>query len=416
MSTNRRIIPSAVTTPPDLVTPPLAVNRDPVSKAHASSSQNNSDWEKAHPPSENPSRAIKKPGFTRVVELKRNPDPDQSGKLLYFLRRQRNVTKGELADELDVPLRDLRTLTLSGNMRLATVLVRRKAILLRMDPLQAIITPDRVKFFNLNAPETQGLLTAFWLGMVKGGPTVPVLEAPKPLSIKERDGGRPVPSTTYFELRALERLLVWQVELLEAEFTRVARPMSQLLDELLTKQGASELQSLLALRQRLVDCRERVEEVYKAIAELLNSDEDMSHMYLTDRHNGLIRQENDHEEVEALLEAFSHSVTELDNRIKSLLNRADRIEAFIRIHFDSQRNRLIRINLLVSCASLSVATAGAGASFFGMNLLSGLEQHPMAFFAVSGALGTLASGIYMFTYLYYRRSKGAVLAAKRALK
>eukprot|EP00013_Stygamoeba_regulata_P008202 CAMPEP_0177686092 /NCGR_PEP_ID=MMETSP0447-20121125/33376_1 /TAXON_ID=0 /ORGANISM="Stygamoeba regulata, Strain BSH-02190019" /LENGTH=144 /DNA_ID=CAMNT_0019196175 /DNA_START=180 /DNA_END=610 /DNA_ORIENTATION=- len=86
--------PSAVTTPPDLVTPPLAVNRDPVSKAHASSSQNNSDWEKAHPPSENPSRAIKKPGFTRVVELKRNPDPDQSGKLLYFLRRQRNVTKG----------------------------------------------------------------------------------------------------------------------------------------------------------------------------------------------------------------------------------------------------------------------------------------------------------------------------------
>jgi len=70
-------------------------------------------------------------------------------------------------------------------MRLATVLVRRKAILLRMDPLQAIITPDRVKFFNLNAPETQGLLTAFWLGMVKGGPTVPVLEAPKPLSIKE---------------------------------------------------------------------------------------------------------------------------------------------------------------------------------------------------------------------------------------
>jgi hypothetical protein len=68
---------------------------------------------------------------------------------------------------------------------LATVLVRRKAILVRMDPLQAIITPDRVKFLNLNAPETQGLLTSFWLGMVKGGSTVPLLSGQKPLSIKE---------------------------------------------------------------------------------------------------------------------------------------------------------------------------------------------------------------------------------------
>ena len=40
---------------------------------------------------------------------------------------------------------------------------------------------------------------------------------------------------------------------------------------------------------------------------------------------------------------------------------------------NSQRNRLMRINVLATFGTLSVSSAALGASFFGMNLLSGFE-------------------------------------------
>lgn len=72
------------------------------------------------------------------------------------------------------------------------------------------------------------------------------------------------------------------------------------------------------------------------------------------------------------------------------------------MQMDSIRNRIIRINLMMSIASFSLLLASVPAALFGMNLHSGMEQHPTLFYYVVGT--SIASTIVLsfVLYGYYR--------------
>jgi len=79
--------------------------------------------------------------------------------------------------------------------------------------------------------------------------------------------------------------------------------------------------------------------------------------------------------------------------------------SYIQIHFDSQRNRLMRMSLVVSLGAVSTAATATGASLFGMNLTSGFEAHPLAFYVVSGSLLSLGAVVFGGSFFVYRKSK-----------
>ena len=54
-------------------------------------------------------------------------------------------------------------------------------------------------------------------------------------------------------------------------------------------------------------------------ADFLSEDEDMNAMHLTDKKNGIIRELNDHEELETLLESFSKQVEEIVNEADTIM-------------------------------------------------------------------------------------------------
>lgn len=114
---------------------------------------------------------------------------------------------------------------------------------------------------------------------------------------------------------------------------------------------------------------------------------------------------NDHMDAELLLEAYMHTATEIDNRILSIQSRARTTEEFIKIHYDSQRNRLMRINLISGFATLATSMCSFGASLFGMNLVNHLEGDPSAFFIVAGSLSAFGVAVLGTTYLYYLTTK-----------
>eukprot|EP01018_Ginkgo_biloba_P002456 Gb_38940 [translate_table: standard] len=60
---------------------------------------------------------------------------------------------------------------------------------------------------------------------------------------------------------------------------------------------------------------------------------------------------------------------------------------------DTTRNKIIRMNLFISMAALSFSLATVPASFFGMNVISGLEASPRAFYIIVGA--TSASSVFV---------------------
>jgi magnesium transporter len=208
-----------------------------------------------------------------------------------------------------------------------------------------------------------------------------------------------------FELRALESLLIATIEHLEADFDRLQPEISDLLERLVYDQSAYNLLLLKDLSDKLESFEADAATVQSALTEVLNNDEDMAQMYLTNAHNGVKQAVSDHTDVQTLLESFAQQVTELDNRVQQLKNRISNIEEYMRIHFDSQRNKLMRFNLITSLATLSFGAGAMGASVFGMNLPNGYEHDPTAFYIVSGALAGVSGLVFAGLYRVYAKTK-----------
>lgn len=69
---------------------------------------------------------------------------------------------------------------------------------------------------------------------------------------------------------------------------------------------------------------------------------------------------------------------------------------------DSIRNRIIRINLIMTIASFSLLLSTIPASFFGMNIINGWETRPDMFPVVVSCCitGTVLS--YLLVYGFYK--------------
>ena len=75
---------------------------------------------------------------------------------------------------------------------------------------------------------------------------------------------------------------------------------------------------LLYYSRRLDSFQNRAKLVQDCLDELLDTDEDLAAMYLTDKKNNAERPDEDHEEIEFILESFSKQVEEIVNEAQSM--------------------------------------------------------------------------------------------------
>jgi len=69
---------------------------------------------------------------------------------------------------------------------------------------------------------------------------------------------------------------------------------------------------------------------------------------------------------------------------------------------DNERNRIARLELLLSMVGLSVGTCSAVSGFFGMNLLSGLEATAGLFCLVTGSSILLTGSLFITCWRQFR--------------
>ena len=146
----------------------------------------------------------------------------------------------------------------------------------------------------------------------------------------------------------------------------------------------------------------------RCITDLLESDEDMNNLLLTEQ--SIARQNNEvldiesHASVELLLEEYGRQLNSILLEIDYLLQRVQSKQDILALSMDAYRNRMIRMNLYLSVggvslgfgtgktivsayiwihaivlAHLTIVLSVAIAGFFGMNLISGLEESPGVF-------------------------------------
>ncbi|KAF9486271.1 magnesium transporter [Pholiota conissans] len=276
--------------------------------------------------------------------------------------------KSDLSAEHRLNARDLRKIDSRIPNLVPTILVRKEAFLINILHIRALVKADAVILFDTYGSADSRLHSVFLYHLEH--------------NLKAKGSGPP------YEFRALESILLSVLSALEAEMVFIRNLVGGLLAEMEDNIDHDRFKRLLHYSRRLASFKNRATLVEEAIDEVLSQDEDMDAMHLSDKKNGIARQ--DHEELEVLLESFSKQVEEIVNEAENIESNVQSTQEIVELILDSNRNQLLALDLQVSIATLGVGSGALVAGLFGMNLLSHVEQHPYGFYAATGTAAFLA--------------------------
>ncbi|KAL4796644.1 hypothetical protein BDV19DRAFT_360712 [Aspergillus venezuelensis] len=161
----------------------------------------------------------------------------------------------------------------------------------------------------------------------------------------------------------------------------------------------SNLRRILELKRRLKSIEQRALQMRDMAQEVLNEDEDMANIYLTDKFNGRPHDIGDHQSVEYLFEAYFKASDTIAQQAASLVSRIRRTEETIQYTLSVRRNQIMVLEARLEILMLAFAGATLVAGWYGMNLINGDEESPHAFAIVVlascvAALAASAFGMY----------------------
>jgi magnesium transporter len=210
--------------------------------------------------------------------------------------------KSELIAKYGLLPRDLRKIDSS---LLPHILVRPSAILINFLHLRVLIKHNRVLFFDMYGTTDSTLQSNFMYDLQ--GRLAQKMDS-------KTAGGLP------YEFRALEACLISVTSALESEFEVVRAPVVHVLRALESDIDRDKLRHLLIYSKKLGTFEQKARLVREAIDDVLENDDDLADMYLSEAYAGKPRNDEDHTEVEMLLESYHKVCDEIVQVSGSLVN------------------------------------------------------------------------------------------------
>ncbi|RMY58191.1 hypothetical protein D0865_02740 [Hortaea werneckii] len=277
--------------------------------------------------------------------------------------------KSELIAKYSLLPRDLRKIDSSV---LPHILVRPSAILINLLHLKCLIKHNRVLVFDVYG-STDSYAQSLFMYDLEG-------------KLRTKQASTPagaVGGNLPYEFRALEAVLITVTQGLESEFEGVREPVVRVLRELEEDIDRDKLRHLLIYSKKLGTFEQKARLVRDAIDDLLEADDDLAAMYLTEKAHDREREEDNHEEVELLLESY-HKVADEIVQVSSNLTSAIRnTEEIVRAILDANRNSLMLLEIKFSIATLGISVGMFIAALYGMNLENFIEETNYGFGAVT---------------------------------
>ncbi|KAE8257222.1 hypothetical protein A4X13_0g2500 [Tilletia indica] len=283
--------------------------------------------------------------------------------------------KMDLCLEHGLEPRDLRKVDSRIPNLVPTILARKQAFLVNILHIRALIKSDTVFLFDSYGSSDTTLHSAFVYNLEHN------LRAPT--------SSNKLP----FEFRALETALSSALDALRSELYLTSDMVHYLLESLDSHINQENLGRLLQYSRKVNAFLRRAQGVKTSASEVMESDEDMALMYLTDAQAGNPRDPNTSsiEELELLLESFEKQVEEVVSEAESMASNIQNTQEVVELILDSNRNDLLNLDLRTSLTTLAVSSGTLVSGLFGMNLLSHLEEHPHAFFGISSLVGLITA-------------------------
>lgn len=205
------------------------------------------------------------------------------------------------------------------------ILIRPSAILLNLLHLRVLIKHNRVLVFDAYG-STDSYTQSVFMYDLEGKLRAAAAEANQANSLA-------------YEFRALEAVLISVTGGLESEFEGVREPVVRVLRELEEDIDRDKLRYLLVYSKKLGTFEQRARLVRDALDELLDADDDLAAMYLTEKKQGKLRNENDHTEVEMLLESYHKVTDEIVQAAENLVSNIRNTEEMYVFRVSSQPPR-----------------------------------------------------------------------------
>uniref|UniRef100_A0A2K5XDL0 Magnesium transporter n=1 Tax=Mandrillus leucophaeus TaxID=9568 RepID=A0A2K5XDL0_MANLE len=278
--------------------------------------------------------------------------------------------KTELYQELGLQARDLRF------QHVMSITVRNNRIIMRMEYLKAVITPECLlilDYRNLNLEQ--------WL----------FRELPSQLSGEGQLVTYPLP----FEFRAIEALLQYWINTLQGKLSILQPLILETLDALVDPKHSSvdrsKLHILLQNGKSLSELETDIKIFKESILEILDEEELLEELCLSKWSDPQVFEKSsagiDHaEEMELLLENYYRLADDLSNAARELRVLIDDSQSIIFINLDSHRNVMMRLNLQLTMGTFSLSLFGLMGVAFGMNLESSLEEDHRIFWLITGIM------------------------------
>ncbi|BBN11788.1 magnesium transporter [Marchantia polymorpha subsp. ruderalis] len=284
----------------------------------------------------------------------------------------------------------------------ATIAVRNELVLVRMENVRAIVCKDHVLLFDARHPRTSRDINSS--GSFSGGHGAADIHRARDAFAKSlAEEARQKPSSLLdsmpFHLRMLECLLEETSNFFHQKVDRLKLVVERMLEELTDDVSMGGLQRLLPLRRAVTEVEHDVRDAHEAMDQVLRSDDILLALCLCkpgrspevtqtiehDRTNSPGEREEHHHLRQAaadMLLTYQREVDDAGGVLEELRKGMEAAQEIWELGLDTTRNRIIRMNLYISISTLSISLATLPAAFFGMNLVSGFEDHPTLFYTI----------------------------------
>lgn len=318
---------------------------------------------------------------------------DKSGDMVVH---GKNIRKLEFMKMYDLAPRDLRKMVRSHTSTGAPSGVfvefvpllgtRKNSILLNLLNIRAIIKCDSLVVFDNYS--SQGLGSRF-----NESHSHEVFLKDMSTRLK---ASHPDANALPYEFRALEGILVDVANNLNIEMSVRKTVLSNILSSLDDSIERTKLRYLLIQSKKLAQFHQKAKLIKDLLDYMLNEDDELNAMYLTEILRGQKRVSFHHQEVELLLESYYATIDEIIQNVDNLISQIKTSEEIIRFVLDSNRNDLMLLGLKFSIGLLSMGVTLYVASLYGMNLENFIEENDGGFEFIV-VLGTVS----MFILFYY---------------
>lgn len=271
--------------------------------------------------------------------------------------------------------RDLRKIDTSAIDIIPSIVIRDNCILVNLLHIKALVEHDKVMIFDTSKPSAASKLGLF---------------------VYDLEAKLKAPSTGWvqqYEHRALESILINVMTCLETELHHHLGVCGLILAELEDQIDRDKLRDLLIKSKALGTFYQKTLLIRNVLDELLDSDDDLSGMYLTEKVESvkprspgapIPEERTDYGEVEMLLEAYYKQCDEFVQQSESLINDIKSTEEIVNIILDANRNSLMLFELKVTIYTLGFTIATLLPAFYGMNLKNFIEESTLGFGGVVG--------------------------------